>query len=56
MLSLMIARNLISKRPDVVEPATHCIPEFIKMVDTLLKKGYAYEAGGNVYFDTSKIG
>ena len=43
------------KRPDVVEPATHCIPEFIKMVDTLLKKGYAYEAGGNVYFDTSKL-
>lgn len=43
------------KTPDVVEPATHCIPEFIKMVDTLLKKGYAYEAGGNVYFDTSKL-
>lgn len=43
------------KKPDVVEPATQCIPEFINMVDTLLKKGYAYEAGGNVYFDTSKL-
>ena len=43
------------KRPDVIEPATHCIPEFIEMIQTLLKKGYAYEAGGNVYFDTSKL-
>ena len=43
------------KRPDVIEPATNCIDEFIDMVETLLEKGYAYEAGGNVYFDTSKI-
>ena len=43
------------KRPDVVEPATNCIDEFIGMVETLLEKGFAYEAGGNVYFDTSKI-
>lgn len=48
-------KKLNIKTPDVVEPATHCIPEFIKMVDTLLKEGYAYEAGGNVYFDTSKL-
>ncbi len=44
-----------NKRPDVVEPATNCIPEFIHMVETLLEKGYAYVAGGNVYFDTSKL-
>ena len=43
------------KRPDVVEPATNCIPEYIHMVETLLQKGYAYLAGGNVYFDTSKL-
>ena len=43
------------KMPDVIEPATNCIDEFIKMVDELLKKGYAYEAGGNIYFDTSKL-
>ncbi|MBO5316008.1 MAG: cysteine--tRNA ligase [Clostridia bacterium] len=43
------------KRPDVIEPATNCIPEFIKMIETLLEKGYAYEAGGNIYFDTSKL-
>ena len=41
------------KTPDVVEPATNCIPEFIHMVEVLLEKGYAYQAGGNVYFDTS---
>ena len=43
------------KTPDVVEPATNCISEFIHMVSVLLEKGYAYEAGGNVYFDTSKL-
>ena len=48
-------RKLNIKRPDVVEPATNCIPEFIHMVETLLEKDYAYVAGGNVYFDTSKL-
>ena len=43
------------KRPDVVEPATNCIPEYIHLIETLLEKGYAYCAGGNVYFDTSKL-
>ncbi len=43
------------KTPDVVEPATNCIDEFIGMISTLLEKGYAYIAGGNVYFDTSKL-
>ena len=43
------------KTPDVVEPATNCIPEFIKMIEGLLEKGFAYVAGGNVYFDTSKL-
>ncbi len=48
-------RKLNIKRPDVVEPATGCIGEFIKIVSALLEKGFAYEAGGNVYFDTSKL-
>lgn len=43
------------KTPEIVEPATNCIPEFIHMIETLLEKGYAYEAGGNIYFDTSKL-
>ena len=43
------------KRPDVVEPATNCIAEYINIVSTLIDKGYGYVAGGNVYFDTSKL-
>ena len=43
------------KTPDVVEPATNCIAEFIHMIETLIKKGYAYESGGNIYFDTAKL-
>ena len=47
--------KLSIKRPDVVEPATNCIPELIHMIEVLLEKGYAYIAGENVYFDTSKL-
>ena len=43
------------KRPDVVEPATNCISEYINMVQRLLDTGKAYFAGGNVYFDTSTL-
>ena len=43
------------KRPDVVQPATGCIDEFIRIVSGLLDKGFAYVAGGNVYFDTSRL-
>lgn len=48
-------RKLNIKRPDVVEPATNCIEEYIAMVSRLLETGYAYLAGGNVYFDTAKL-
>ena len=48
-------KKLNIKRPDVVEPATNCISEFIHMIEVLLEKGYAYVAGGNVYFDTSRL-
>ena len=48
-------KKLNIKRPDVVQPATGCIDEYIKIITTLLEKGYAYQAGGNVYFDTSKL-
>lgn len=43
------------RTPDVVEPATSCIDSFIKVISSLIEKGYAYLAGGNVYFDTSKV-
>ena len=43
------------KTPDTVQPATGCIDEYIKIVSRLMDTGYAYFAGGNVYFDTSKL-
>ncbi len=43
------------KTPDVVVPATSYIDEFIRVISALMEKGYAYEAGGNIYFDTSKL-
>ncbi len=48
-------KKLNIKMPDVVEPATNCIPEFIHMIEKLLETGYAYKAGENIYFDTSKL-
>ena len=48
-------RKLNIKRPDVVEPATNCIDEYIKIISRLLDTGFAYAAGGNIYFDTSKL-
>ncbi|MBQ7063865.1 MAG: cysteine--tRNA ligase [Firmicutes bacterium] len=48
-------RRLNIKYPDVVEPATNCIPKFIDMIKTLVEKQFAYQAGANIYFDTSKV-
>jgi len=43
------------RRPDVVEPATNCIDDYINIITRLIDTGYAYLAGGNVYFDTLKL-
>lgn len=40
--------------PEIVSPATQNIDEYIKIIEKLLKDGYAYQAGGNIYFDVSK--
>ena len=48
-------KKLNIKTPEVVAPATQCIPEFISTIEALIEKGFAYEAGGNIYFDTSKL-
>ena len=48
-------KKLNIKRPDVVQPATGCIDEYIKIIAKLMDTGYAYFAGGNVYFDTSRL-
>ena len=43
------------KMPEIVSPATENIDEYIKIIETLLEKEYAYLSGGNIYFDTSKL-
>ena len=48
-------KKLNIKYPDVVQPATGMIDDYIKVISALMDKGYAYFAGGNVYFDTSKL-
>ena len=48
-------KKLNIKYPDIVEPATQCIDEFIKVIESLMEKGYAYLSDGNIYFDTSKV-
>ena len=49
------ADKLNIKWPDTVSPATDNIDMYIKIITKLLDDGYAYQAGGNVYFDTSKL-
>lgn len=43
------------KRPETVVPATSLIDDYIKFIEVLMEKGYAYFTNGNVYFDTSKL-
>jgi len=43
------------KKPEIISPATSNVDEYIKIVEKLLNEGYAYEAGGNIYFDISKL-
>ncbi len=43
------------KWPEIVSPATQNIDEYIKIITKLMEEGYAYESGGNIYFDISKV-
>lgn len=43
------------KWPEIVSKATDNIDQYIKIVSSLLDKGYAYKAGGNIYFDVNKF-
>lgn len=43
------------KWPKIVSKATDNIDFYIKIITKLLEDGKAYIAGGNVYFDTSKL-
>ncbi len=41
-------------KPNIIEKATDNIKQYIEMIEKLLEKGYAYAAGGNIYFDITK--
>ena len=43
------------KKPEIVSAATDNVDEYIKIITRLLDDQYAYESGGNIYFDTSKL-
>ena len=51
----MDTASLNIKWPEIVSKATDNISYYIKIIEVLLEKGYAYLSGGNVYFDTSKL-
>ena len=48
-------QKLNIKWPETVIKATSLIEEYIKFIEGLIEKNYAYLANGNVYFDTSKL-
>lgn len=49
------AKGLSIKEATSHPKATEVIPEIIEMCETLIKRGYAYEINGDVYFDTKKF-
>ena len=40
--------------PDHLPKATEVIPQMIRFIKELIERGYAYEAGGDVYFRVAK--
>ncbi|MTI57955.1 cysteine--tRNA ligase [Geosporobacter ferrireducens] len=49
------AEALGVKRADIHPKVTENIQEIITFVEKLIKKGYAYEVNGDVYFDTARF-
>ncbi len=47
--------DLHIKRPKTICKATGYIDMYLKIIDVLMEKGYAYQSGGNVYFDVTKL-
>jgi cysteinyl-tRNA synthetase len=42
-------------RPDHEPKATETIPEIVGLIEDLIREGYAYEAGGDVYFRVARF-
>ncbi len=47
-------RELNVTKPDLVIKATHSIKEMVKLIQDLIKKGYAYKTEDGIYFSISK--
>ncbi|KAI9105893.1 tRNA synthetases class I (C) catalytic domain-containing protein [Phlyctochytrium arcticum] len=43
------------KRPDVLTRVSEYVPEIVTYIERIIENGYAYEAGGSVYFNTVKF-
>jgi len=43
------------EKPSVEPKATEHIPEMIKLISTLMQKGWAYQGGGDIFFSVEKF-
>lgn len=50
------AKSINVKKATIAPRATEFIPEIIKFIEDLIKKGYAYEIDGDVYFSKNDYG
>lgn len=41
--------------PDTVTRVSEYVPEIVAYVEKIIANGYAYEVGGNVWFDVTKF-
>lgn len=48
-------QSLNADKPTYYVKATSSIPHMVKIIGALMKKGFAYQSGGNVYFDVKKF-
>ncbi|MES3517070.1 MAG: cysteine--tRNA ligase [Natronomonas sp.] len=48
-------RSLNLKRAEVYPRVSEHVPEIIELIETLVDRGYAYEANGSVYFDVTEF-
>ncbi len=48
-------KKLNIRKPNIIAKATDNINEYIKIIEGLLEKRYAYISNGNVYFDVTKF-
>jgi cysteinyl-tRNA synthetase len=52
--AFLVDRQLLNlEDPEIVVRATDCIDDMVKLIQTLIEKGYAYSSEGSVYFKVS---